>query len=80
MKDKVKKIEEALDKHNIYAYVWDEVDEIVIEINDGDWKHEHLACDCIVNKLFPNAIIKTYVMDDGDGSDCYSARHYVSNI
>ena len=80
MKDKVKKIEEALDKHNIYAYVWDEVDEIVIEINNGDWKHEHLACDYIVNKLFSNAIIKTYVMDDGDDRDCYSARHYVSNI
>lgn len=79
MKDAVKKIQKVLNDNGIYAFVYDYEDEIRVEINWGDWKHDHAFADCLIEETFPNATIKTYVTDE-DGSDCYSAMHCITNI
>lgn len=48
---------------------------IAIEIS-GDWKHEHLACDALIKRYFPNAYITEGEPDNSD-SDFYTATHFV---
>ena len=49
---------------------------IAIEI-EGDWKHEHLACDALIKRYFPNAYITEGEPDNSD-SDFYTATHFVN--
>lgn len=51
-----------------------------IRINWGDWKHDHLRCDYLVEEFAKtnNSKIlfqKTKVTED-NGTDCYSAKHF----
>ena len=48
---------------------------ISISINWGDWKHDHLYIDQLMQGVFGLTCIKEEVTDE-DGSDCYSATHY----
>ena len=49
---------------------------IGVEILWGDWKHEHLRFDGLMEENFNN-IRKIYtVTTEEDGTDCYSAIHY----
>lgn len=50
-------------------------DTIAIEIS-GDWKHDHLACDALIKRYFPNAYIIQGESDNSD-SDFYTATHFV---
>lgn len=50
-------------------------DTIAIEIS-GDWKHDHLACDALIKRYFPNAYITQGESDNSD-SDFYTATHFV---
>ena len=57
----------------------DYMDELVIEINWGDWKHEHLRADALVRDFFMNRgilVTPTQEVTEEDGSDVYSAIHY----
>lgn len=45
-----------------------------VEINWGDWKHEHLWCDELMRYL--EYIHVSDVETAENGSDCYSAIHY----
>ena len=52
---------------------------LVISINWGDWKHDHIRVDALVDEFFNNKglVVKTQKETTGeDGSDTYSAEHY----
>lgn len=55
-------------------------DTVLVDIEWGDWKHEHLRCDYLIKefcKMYHLICkrIETMVTED-DGSDCYSGTHY----
>lgn len=77
-----------LQNNNIYAEVYDDYDfrgsddafVLCVEINDGDWKHEHKRADGIVVDVIDNYdnMEITKIGEDvteEDGSDTYSAIH-----
>ena len=47
---------------------------IKIEIEWGDWKHEHRYADYIMEKYSFSKIYEQ--ITEEDGSDCYSSIHY----
>jgi len=49
---------------------------IAVEVIWGDWKHEHLALDWLMEENFSNLRNTQTVTTEEDGSDCYSAIHY----
>ena len=52
---------------------------LCIDINHGDWKHEHWYADSLVKKFFMNKGLGIEIEEDvtlEDGSDTYSACHY----
>ena len=55
-------------------------DYIAVEINWGDWKHEHLRCKWLASEFFKvkgrRVVIQTEVTEE-DGTDCYSAIHRI---
>ena len=74
MKKEINKVIELLRKENIYEYVYDELGMIAIEVEWGDWKHEHLHLDWIMKE---NGYTKMFDrITEEDGSDTYSAIHY----
>lgn len=52
---------------------------ICIDINRGDWKHDHLRADYLADQYFDSMNVdymkSEKITDEGD-SDCYSAIHY----
>ena len=46
-----------------------------VEISWGDWKHEHIYCDCLMRYLGYETECEEEVTEE-NGSDCYSAIHY----
>ena len=48
---------------------------IKIGISWGDWKHDHMRLDYIMESNFSVLPYKVVVTEE-DGSDCYSAKHY----
>ena len=84
--DKMKKISYE-DEKKIYDYLngkdmWCETwvdrtgafDIIKVDINWGDWKHEHLRCDYLMEQI-GYISINSFVTEE-NGSDCYSAQHW----
>ena len=74
----IAKIEKEVSDKGVYADVYQYADlpVVCVEINWGDWKHDHLRADWILEELGWN-LFKTEITDE-DGSDCYSAiRYYV---
>ena len=78
MKDYEKLVREVMKENNLYGEVYskdfrDHV-AVYVEINWGDWKHDHARTRLIVsNALKPDKHFETTL--EQDGSDCYSARH-----
>lgn len=52
----------------------------LVDIKWGDWKHNHLRCDYLVEEFAKEngreITLKREVVTEDDGSDCYSAKHY----
>ena len=46
----------------------------VVEIEWGDWKHDHLWCDDLMGYL--GYTLTNEIETEEDGSDCYSAERY----
>lgn len=68
-----RRIQKYLDDHELWGEVSVDDDTVYVEINWGDWKHEHLRCEYLMNKL---GYSQEYVdVTEEDGSDCYSAIH-----
>ena len=77
---KLKEIKKYLNENGIYPdviYAHDS-DILEIEINDGDWKHEHERC---INLMAAAGYAQQEIVTtEEDGSDCFSAIHrYVMN-
>lgn len=79
-------IGEMLRSNNLwYEEVWptSEENRICVDIRWGDWKHEHLRCDYLVDDYFKSHgmySVKSNVITEEDGSDCYCASHYYTFI
>ena len=68
-----------LSENGIHEDVWwDDSGRINIEIEWGDWKHEHLRCNRLMTMLGYECVDE--VVTDEDGSDTYSARHIYKKI
>ncbi len=70
-------------KDNGFDYFVDETFDgrLCIEINRGDWKHEHRRADYLVRHFFMDKGLGVSVdeqVTEEDGSDCYSADHCYS--
>lgn len=50
--------------------------DVIVEIYDGDWKHEHLRAVWIIEEL-GGEHLGEWLLEDSD-SDCYSAGHRFS--
>ena len=70
------KIAEHLYENGIYGEVYSARDnEVCVEINWGDWKHDHLRTDWLVKGKFHPVDCFTEETET-DGSDCYSGVHH----
>ena len=75
------KVENALRDKNVFGYVYrgfDDFDHEVmkIDINWGDWKHDHLRAKWVVRDVLGLNVRRwDENVTDSDGSDCYSATH-----
>jgi hypothetical protein len=72
---KLKEIKRYLNENGIYPdviYAHDS-DILEIEINDGDWKHEHGRCRHLMTAV--GYAQQEVITTEEDGSDCYSAIH-----
>ena len=66
-------IQKYLDDNRLNGEVEVDGSNIYVDIHWGDWKHEHLRCEYLMNKL---GYTQEYVeVTEEDGSDCYSAIH-----
>ena len=50
------------------------VEGAVVEIEWGDWKHDHMWCDRLMEYL--GYSLTNSIVTEEDGSDCYSAERY----
>ena len=74
-----KKIDELMEKYHLFGEKVDErpeINMIAYEITWGDWKHEHLRFDWMMEENFKNLRSIHKVTTEDNGSDCYSAIHY----
>ena len=83
IKDICKMVQDHLDKNNNHHYVyfqdWNLFEDFLeINIEWGDWKHDHARTRCQVLDVvqsIPGFINWAEDVTESDGSDCYSARH-----
>lgn len=67
-------ISQYLSDNGVYNDIWKKGSIIVVSIDWGDWKHEHLWCKTAMGYLGYKEIGSS--ITDENGSDCYSADHY----
>lgn len=71
-------IQSILRKNDAWYGVYIDKNAVAVEINWGDWKHDHLWCDYILSE---NGCIKIdEQLTEEDGSDCYSSIHYYRKV
>lgn len=72
--EEVDEIRNYLESKDLYYEIYDWNGQIVIEIEHGDWKHDHARSDYLMSELGYKLVNEeeTYT----DGSDNYSAIHY----
>lgn len=75
--DRQKKIYDLIKENHLFGEIVEEKENMIaIEISWGDWKHDHLRLNWIMQENFPEIKkIDTFTTEE-DGSDCYSAIHY----
>ena len=75
--DVEKHVMEYLESNQIYpSDVFTADDRVMVDISWGDWKHDHIRCDKLMENL-GYTLVEEEVTEE-DGSDCYSAiRHYI---
>ena len=67
-------IRKYLKDNNLYCEVYEHENGCIsVEIEWGDWKHDHRYLDYVMENL-GFSVYKVNVTDE-DGSDCYSAIH-----
>jgi len=74
-------IREILNKEELFAEVDFQMDDakspsgIVVSIEWGDWKHQHLRAKYLINNKFGLECAASRTTEE-NGSDCYSAIHF----
>ena len=73
--DVLAKVEDVLQSNNMhYEYYWSPSRGcVVVDIDRGDWKHDHLRLEWLMEENDFRQIGE--VTTEEDGSDCYSAIH-----
>ena len=72
--DEVSMINKYLSDNQLYTDgVWHDGGDIMVQVNWGDWKHDHLWLRDLMQYL-GYTHISEYVTEE-NGSDCYSAEH-----
>lgn len=67
----IRKIYDSHKEYHIYPDVYEWNGFVCVEINRGDWKHEHGASHEIMAELGATRVNEE--VTEEDGSDCYSA-------
>ncbi len=74
----IAKIQKLLDENHIWgAMVYrysDTMPVIVVEIDDGDWKHDHWRADWLIEENFGLHLFSEQTIGESD-SDTYSSVH-----
>ena len=69
------KVHEYLKDNGLYPTdTWKDGEECVVVGIDGDWKHDHGWCRCLMNYL--GYVEGDEVVTEENGSDWYGANHY----
>lgn len=62
-----------------YGVYMDGMDKIVVEVNWGDWKHDHIYASLVAKSFLNGAgydvVEENEEVTEEDGSDCYSSIH-----
>lgn len=70
----LEQVEQLLNACELYYEVYGDNSQFSIEIEWGDWKHDHGFCDHLIETVFGRKCINEEVTEE-DGSDAYSAVH-----
>lgn len=70
----IQQLQNYLKQHNLYALVEEFNNQFIIDIDCGDWKHDHLYLQHLMNEL--NYTLVDRVITSYNDSDCYSATYY----
>ena len=68
------RVTKMLEENGVYADVYTWGGFIAVEINWGDWKHEHWRAKWLMEEAGYTQIKE--VETEENGTDCYSAIHY----
>lgn len=74
----IQQIQKLLDEREISGDVYDRNGGVAVEINYGDWKHDHSRCDYIMQQN--GYRLTDEIVTREDGSDCYDSIHYYVKI
>ena len=67
-------IHSFLNDNGVWADVYCQTDDnVVVNIDWGDWKHDHMWCQDLMGYLGYKRV--SFDITDEDGSDCFSAEH-----
>lgn len=74
--ERAENIDKILNEYDVWADVYPHhtLPVVCVEINKGDWKHNHWRCDEILEEYGYVKMSEKTTWDDG--SDCYSSIHY----
>ena len=74
--EKMEAIDKILREYDIWAdtYPHAELPVVCVEINKGDWKHEHGRCDWVLRDAGYTLMKEEVTWEDG--GDVYSSIHY----
>ena len=68
-------ISKYLHENNLYCEVYEHINgSISVEIDWGDWKHDHAYCDYLMKER--GYVLMDEQVTEENGSDCYSSIHY----
>ena len=74
----IQELYQHLKSKGLYCEIHNANDFLLISVEWGDWKHEHLYLEHIMAEL--GYVLISKKITDEDGSDCYSADHYYKKI
>lgn len=76
--DKVQELQKYLSDKGIFAEIEEIDNQVAVNIEWGDWKHDHKYADYLMSKK--NYMVVEEHITEEDGSDCYSAIHYYEHL
>ena len=70
----IQQLQKYLNDNDLYWSGLSESDDtFIITIEWGDWEHDHLYLQHLMGKV--NLPLKSYIITEENGSDCYSAEY-----